>query len=203
MRKIVASLGVLITLALDAKAQELTLRERAIQATDEVNLGIGIEGASPSVEQLIAEADLVVQGKIQSSTSYLSSDGKLIWSDYPIGLVHIFLGNLRLRARPNVVSEIVVTHIGGELQLEGKRVRVHDMRLPALPVGSEVVLLLKQREDGKYEIVEGGFGAFRVENGLLQAVVRKVGKHREMDGASLAEFASKVGSKSREHGPGE
>ncbi len=54
-------------------------------------------------------------------------------------------------------TKIGVTHVGGTLQLAGKRVRVASVLLPGLPLGSDVILLLKRGDNSKYAIVEGGY----------------------------------------------
>jgi hypothetical protein len=130
MRVILSSLGLVGTLALSpAGAQEATLAERAALAEDEVVLGTSIESSSPSVSELVAEADLIVDGVVLPRTSYLSTDGTLIYSDYPIRLIQVLVGSTMPVDHPGVINQIVVTHLGGELQLQGKRVRVYD---PAL-----------------------------------------------------------------------
>jgi hypothetical protein len=179
-------------MAFSVQAQNATLRERAASAEDELNVGLGYDFPSPPMLQLVTESDLIIYGHVVSATSYLSQDSMLIYSDYQIDSRRIITGLLPPAERPGQHSTVVVTHVGGELQLEGKRVRV--ILLPKLPIGSDVILLLKRGDKGKYAIVEEGYGAFAAESGAIRALARRGGAQREFDGRSASEFERAIQS---------
>lgn len=161
MSTLIRSLALLVGMATVAHAQSLTLRERAaLSSGNELNVGIRIEGPASPLEDLVAAADLIVVGKVLPGLDrYLSADGMSVLTDYPIEVERVIAGKTALMNRPGTVPHVTVVHRGGEVTLDGKRVRMHDLRLPALPVSSRVVLLLNRREDGKYAIVHEVFGA--------------------------------------------
>jgi hypothetical protein len=164
------------------------LRERAALAQDELNVGLGHDGSSPELSVLAKEADLIVHGRIVTSRSYLSDDGMLVYSEYPVQVRRVIAGSFPAVSRTPAQGQLNVTHEGGELQLEGKRVRVSNMLLPRLPVGSDVILFLRRSPDGKYAVVRQGYGAFAIDGDTVSALSRRGGPHQEFDGKPVAAF---------------
>lgn len=191
MSNLIRSLVLLLAMATLAYAQSLTLRERAaLTSENELNVGIRIEGPASPLEALVAAADLIVVGKVLPGLdSYLSADGMSVLTDYPIEVERAIAGKLAVMNRPGIVPHVTVVHRGGEVTLDGKLVRMHDLRLPALPVSSRVVLFLNRREDGKYAIVHEVFGAFGITGNHVGSLARKA---RAVETADLGEFITAI-----------
>jgi hypothetical protein len=191
MSTVIRSVALLLGMATVAYAQSLTLRERAaLTSENELNVGIRIEGAASPLEDLVAAADLIVVGKVLPGLdSYLSADGMSVLTDYPIAVERVIAGRVAVMNRPGIVPHVTVVHRGGEVTLDGKRVRMHDLRLPALPVSSRVVLLLNRQEDGKYAIVHEVFGAFGITGDFVGSLARK---GRGPENLNLAEFIKAI-----------
>jgi hypothetical protein len=174
-----------------ADAQELTLRDYAATATEDVNVGGGSEVPSPTFEQLVADADLILIGRISPPHCYLSESEREIYSDHAIQ-VGQFLTSRPLQKAPGVMAPIVLRHLGGEVWLEGIRVRYHNATLPGLPIGRDVVLFLKGRADNKYEIARVVFGLFEIEDGRVRVFARRRSQLQQFDGTPLTDFVERI-----------
>jgi hypothetical protein len=118
---------------------------------------IGINASATTVERLglddlVKKAHSIVVGKVMSSRTYWTSNGKLILTDFTLDVGEQLKGSGPRR--------VVVTTIGGKIG----NTELHVSGMPMFKQGEDAVVFIEQ--SGAYETVVGlGQGKFTVMNG--------------------------------------
>lgn len=151
-----------IAVSNDAAAQ--TIPEMLAQTDGPLVRTINVEpGLPPSLDELIAKADVIVRARVGFPVTYLSEDQKMVWSDYPLeDPLYAFPALAGATSRPGTINEIRVKHIGGTLTVDGRKVKVTFQQLPNLTPGAECLFFLNHEGD-KYKISGGYYGAFVID----------------------------------------
>jgi hypothetical protein len=145
------------------------------------------------LEQIVPKADLIVQGKVESSKAYLSDDQRDLYTDYVITPIRTMFkrGGPVLR-KPSADTPVIVQCWGGRTVIQGTPVTVEDKDFRPFSTGEEVVLILKYNSaDGKYRLVGPVSGAFAVVGGHVSSIVQHPNYER-YEGMTPAAFESEV-----------
>lgn len=148
-----------------AIAQLKTIPQQlAEQGTDLMSGATVPSGASPDLDVVLRDSEMIVRGVVGNPRSYLSDDQTTICSDYPIlEPVILFDTMIASSSKPGPPEiEIVVTLEGGKLTLGGLTFTVTPGGLPGLEPGSECLLLLKRLRGKLYVAGDGYLGAFGI-----------------------------------------
>jgi hypothetical protein len=113
--------------------------------------GLPAELRAASVEALARSSDLVVRGQVERSSSRWSDDGRRIFTFVEVRQTSAWKGRA-----PSTVTVLVP---GGVIGRIGQRVDGS----PALEVGEEVVLFLRQAEAATWRVQGLAQGKFRVD----------------------------------------
>jgi hypothetical protein len=127
--------------------KEGKLRDRMLAGAKD--LEIEIIGDSPEnygdrhefLKNLACSADAVLIGKVNNKSSQFTNDGEFIFTDYEIIAEDIYKNNTQAPIQSN--SNIVVTRIGGAVQINGHVARATDKSFKLLEVGSRYLLFLR------------------------------------------------------------
>jgi hypothetical protein len=144
------------------------------------------------LRELAPLADLVVKGRVESATSYLSTDERDLYTDYVIRPSQVFLQTrVHDSPQPGDVAVIVVKKWGGQTVIEGVQVTAEDSNVRAFIVGEEVLLCLTyDQSTGKYDIA-GGTGAFSVRGGMIEPFMQHP-KTEPLNAMKVEEFAAEI-----------
>lgn len=127
------------------------------------------------LESVLPKADMVVHGRVERITSYLSDDKKDIYTDYLIVPLRVMRQRINAGAQhPGVQSPppILVKRWGGELIIDGVRVTQEDHDVRAFQRGEQLLLLLAYNaKDGKYVLPSAASGAFTVTGERIEPLV--------------------------------
>lgn len=184
-----------IVMASPTYAQRPTLPEVAAKST--TNKGMAMprirEIAPVSLEQLVAEADLIVRGRVTQTKSHLSEDQYDIYTDYEILPYEILAstGTEPGRQMPGPAA-LVVTRYGGRMILHGVPIEVRDTNLPPFEAGAELVLFLKRKIPGTGYTVVREMGAFAVESGHVRPLVKPPLELKKYEGLSPSDFGKAI-----------
>lgn len=152
-----------------------------------------------SLDELAREADLVVQGVVNPTTTHLSPKGTEIYTDYIVTLKRVLFsasGMPQHRATPGFVS-VQFTQYGGTMVFDGVRVDCFDEHLPLLEAGFEAVLFLKRHAGADVYDLVGEIGAFGVRDGRLEGLVKPASVFKSMEGTSVSELATQIAASRR------
>jgi hypothetical protein len=160
------------TVARPAGSQTLRDTVRAT-APNPVHIHRTVDMPTIELESLAGAADLIVQGRVKSLRTYLSSDEKDVLTDYLVTPTRILSQRTLVTSPvPGPAPAIVLTRWGGAMLLEGVRLTASDPEVPPLEEGPEYVLFLQEDKDRKstFRDVSVFAGTWRVESGLVQLV---------------------------------
>lgn len=134
------------------------------------------EYLSKSIEDIAREADAVVQGRLVATRSYLGANADRVLTDYRIVDPAIITGALPAlsAATPGISTSLVLTVLGGDVTIEGVRIRSTDNNRAAIEDGGSYVVALKKSragEPGHYEIYSGAI--FEVRDGRVTALIKQ------------------------------
>jgi hypothetical protein len=144
-----------------------TLRELAReQALKDPGVPI-VKPAPPSelwpktIEEVSKEADVVLLAKLARTNSYITADGHRVVTDYSIHEPTVIAGSLppTWASVPGRAVPLILTVYGGEVTVEGVKVRGFDQNREAIADGGTYLLFLSkspQLEPGRYWIYYGG-----------------------------------------------
>ena len=147
-----------------------TLLEMARQSGGGVTAMIQSCGPTPSLAERVRLADLIVEGIVRTRTSYLTPDGRNIFTDYDVVIRRaLFQREMLPSSKPGVAAPVIFKSEGGEIIVEGFRlavdVRANDARV-TLAEGNHVYLLARRDPvDGKWRV--GPLDVFNVVNGAI------------------------------------
>lgn len=132
-------------------------------------------GPTPTLTEILGDADTVVRGIVGESRSYLSDDQRDVYTDYSIlNPIFLYQAEMVTSTRPGVMPTVTVTLLGGTIKFNGLTYTSQVMALPPLEPGTECLFLLKRIGD-KYRIAGTFYGAFRVAASKLVPLTRKEG----------------------------
>lgn len=147
-----------------------------------------VELVQVSWDELMQAGELVVEGIVQPSRSYLSDDGCTVLTDYSLTLTHVHRGQVPSAKKPGAAESLTVTSIGGEMTIDGVRVMFRSVELPPFTRGQHVLFVLTRASDGSYRLAKGVYGAFAVEGGRVKHLLRSDGaKFEELDRTAFIE----------------
>jgi hypothetical protein len=95
-----------------------------------------------------------------------------------------------------VAGDIVVTLVGGSVEINDLTFTSQHDALPSLEFGREYLLLLTRR-DGRYRVVGDYFGAFVIDDARLVPATRKSGFAREYTGIAADDAAKDLVARRR------
>ena len=122
-------------------------------------------GPPPSVQALLAQADLIVTGIVGPPRSYLSDDQRDVYTDYLIANpIFRYQSKLSSTPTPGTVPSVVVTQLGGTVTVNGVQYTQLEPALPPLHAGTTALFVL-HRVGNKYFIVGRYFGVFAIADG--------------------------------------
>lgn len=151
-------------------------------------------GVSAPLSKILSQVTLIVRGTVASARSYLSDDQTSVYTDYVIESPSIVFRSEAPppATRPGLPPPLIVTLLGGRIEVAGETFIHSDHALPALAPGIEVVLLLERDAAGKYRPVHGFLGAFQVARGRLTRLTRVESFAPEMEGREVGQALSEM-----------
>lgn len=150
-------------LSAHAVSAQQTIQERArAMPTSDVVQSVHGDVPTPSLEQLVAGAAVVVEASVISATSYLSDDQTYILTDYDLLPARVLSGQLMTYGTPKAGQKqrVVLTVRGGSWVVDGRTVRDVNFNRPSLKPGTQYLLFLapSRTMPGKYNLyATGGF----------------------------------------------
>jgi hypothetical protein len=121
------------------------------------------------MDEVLRETEVIVRGTIGPGRTYLSKDQMEIYTDYPLINAMVLFDPVVGSSRTPGGSprEIIVTILGGVIQIGGLTFTSRPEALPELPIGAEALFLLK-RVDGRYQLAGRYYGAFEIKDDHLK-----------------------------------
>jgi hypothetical protein len=166
-----AALIGLASLPLIAQSEQPTLREMAIAVGNGSAGGtIGSCGPTPFLADVVKRADLIVEGIVRTRASYLTDEGRDIFTDYDLSILHVlFQREMLVSSRPGVALPVIFKSHGGQVIVDGLRlfinVETNHARV-TLTEGDHVYLFAaRDRDDGKWLVHP--YDVFKVVNGAV------------------------------------
>lgn len=147
------------------------LRDRIIGGSQD--LEIEIIGDSPDtlnnsyefLKGLARSSDAIVIGKVKNKSSQFTDDGEFIFTDYELTIEEVLKNNSAAPIQNN--SDIVVTRIGGTVQINGRIARAVDRSFKSLELGGTHLLFLRFiPRTGAYQTYSSQ-GSFLLNNNQL------------------------------------
>src|SRR5262245_10611295 len=175
-------------------ASAQTLPEMARQRGGEAGNVIDVEVPIGWIQEVVANAELVVRGEILTRRTLLNSDQTRVETEYTIRPIEVLKDQRRQAVKtPGTVPAIVIRHTGGHLVTEaGLRLSTSIDIFPdaeGFSVGEDVVVMLRFRPDEEvYGFSHGPFGAFRVRDGMVVPMTGEVEQRRKDAPTPVAAF---------------
>jgi len=169
------------------QAQLLTIPEALAKAGRSLSSGPSVpSGPAPSIDQVLAETDLIVRGVLGEPTTRLSDDQMEVYTEYPLRNAVIrynAISNGMPAARP---SSLLVTVLGGTFIINGLTFKSVHGALGLLQPGAEYLLLLRS-VGNRYFLAAEYYGAFQVVGSTATNHVQKRGFAEELNGKPVAQ----------------
>jgi hypothetical protein len=150
-------------LALSTIVSAQTLHDAVREIPVGGTVDVGISGAPPTrpLSALVSEADLAIVGIVDRSMSFVTRDETSVETTFDLIVTRVLYQNARSTPLPSgaVINKLQVIEAGGEADVDGRTVIVHDNGSPALVVGRSYLLILKKREgapEGTFRVVTSG-----------------------------------------------
>lgn len=162
------------------------------------------EPPAGDLRNLVSSSDLIVLGRVERVTSRLSSNQRMILTDFEFRISQIVQKRANIREGQ---SELVrFTLLGGSLALPAGNAEYRNAAFPLLVTGQDYILFLRKQGDKpthfekheitdseKFVVVYGAQGAFQV----LQSHIVPLAPHgrrirRDYGGKKLADFLSEL-----------
>jgi hypothetical protein len=153
-----------------ADAQE-TIREQVLTNGVSEELVV-VDHPSLSFGELVSTAGAVVHVSVRTSETFLSSDGRSIFTDYRVAVIDV----LKESSGPRIGAgdTITIRRVGGVMNIEGRRVFSNEAGFPRFTTGDNYVLFLKTQTGQPHEIMAGSQSAFRVQQGTVAPLVGSI-----------------------------
>ena len=176
MTKAICILSVAIAMCsitvLWAQAQRPTIPE-AIAAGSVGSVATAPSGPPPTVDALLQATDIIVVGTIGEPVSYLSSDQRDVYTDYPIlNSIVLFDAAPSRQTTDQSARAIVVTQVGGTVTVNGAQFTHTETALAPLQSGRRALFLL-HRDLDKYFIAGKYYGVFDVTSAAFKPLMSR------------------------------
>jgi len=178
--------------------KEGKLRDRVLAG--DKDLEIEVTGDSPEtfddshkfLKNLACSADAVMIVKVKNKSSQFTNDGEFIFTDYEVTVEDTYKNNSQATAQSN--SEIVVTRIGGAVQVNGRIARAIDKSFKPLEVGKRYLLFLRFiPSTGAYQTYSGP-GAFLLHADRIVNLTNDSLPQELKNGKEIVSFLAEVRS---------
>jgi hypothetical protein len=168
---------VLVSRLLAQHPQSLVTSAR--QLGGKADNGLTVELTFVPFDTLVADADVIVRGRVRSVSTRLSTDERWVLTQYEVTPTHFFKRPSSDKSGPIGDGSVFVTHPGGQVQVDGLQLATNVNVYPQAEIlrqGEDVILLLskKESEPGTFQIEGGPFGAFRVKRGMVAYMTQAV-----------------------------
>jgi hypothetical protein len=162
-----------LAVVLAVHAQTQTIPQKLAVANKSLLRVITVEiGVPPTIDDVLRETDVIVQGTLGEPRVYLSQDQTEVYSDYPIlNPQYLFPSELGLTSQPSVSKELAVTQEGGVLTVGAHSYAMEVKPLPPFRPGTEGIFLLKRVGD-KFYVARKFFGAFRTDSPYITPLAK-------------------------------
>jgi hypothetical protein len=178
MSRLVAAFFVIASLT-TSSAEPQSLRELARQYRG-ISGGTNYATEPVDMPTLIGRSKLVARVTVTNAYSRLSPDEQSVITDYTVLLLDVE-HSAGVSVRPG--EAIVVSRVGGEIFLEGYRVRWEEGNFPNFLIGDEYVLFLgdsvypidadykaRYADMKRFRVLSNGWGAFKIGPDSIQQV---------------------------------
>jgi hypothetical protein len=185
----------LLALGVSVSAAQLTLPQLAkLRGPEPVSRSRTRELVPPSFEDIVARADLIVQGRVAQTKTYLSNDQIHLFTDFVVAPTRVVLQRTGLTVRrPGESTEIIVKQFGGTTMIDGVQVSDSDDDMPLLQNGANVLLILVyNKEEAKYQLPDEVAGAFSVAGSRIAPLLRASRKFERFHGMDVTQFEAEV-----------
>jgi hypothetical protein len=154
------------------------------------------ESSTEPFDSAVRDTDLILQASLSKVNTYLSTDQRVLLTDYVAVPVTVFVGAPRLQAAS---GPIIVRVGGGETIINGVIVRMGIVDLLPLPTDRPLLLFLTfNKEVGKYEIYSGRAYAFDVDNTRhVHPLVRDSRVFPMLSGADIGDVVNEIHRRGR------
>jgi hypothetical protein len=176
--------------------KEGKLRDRVLAGSQD--LEIEIIGDSPEnfddshkfLKDLACSADAVMIGKVKNKSSQFTNDGEFIFTDYEMIVEETYKNNSQAPVQSN--SNVVVTRIGGAVQVNGRVARAVDRSFKPLEVGRRYLLFLRFiPSTGAYQTYSGQ-GTFLLRDNEIVNLTKDSLPQELKNGKEVVSFIAEV-----------
>jgi len=157
-------------------------------------------GPPPTVNDVLADTDVIVRGVLGEPKTYLSEDQAVILTDYPIIKPSILYQSTATRTLTPGLPAITITLLGGTYTRNGLSFTTKHEALPLPDPGIEGLFLLTRVGD-QYRIAGRYFGAFKTTNGRVANLAMKRDYAPEYDGAPVSQVIEALVSQAQSRRP--
>lgn len=178
-----------------------TIPDRVAHGHKNVDQGFYREIQVPPIQQLGANADLVLEATITKTRAFLGPNKRHVLTDYLIHPVRTFMAKPTTE-RPTPGKTVLILRLrGGEMTIDGVPVRIKDDNLAPFQNGDRFLLFLKRLADGDArddrneeifmplgEIV----GMFKLESGRARSMIVDGGFPKELEDLPVESLVSKA-----------
>jgi hypothetical protein len=201
MRLLIA-IGIILIIAAGASAQNETIRDTVRKNDDPVTImhvGLPLWDRDYTLKDIVDMSDLIVRGRLGAGKSYLSKDETRVYTDYPILNSEVLYSAVTMQsARPGPAAPLVLTQLGGIVEIDGKSFREGHAALKQLPPGLQGIFFLK-RVANQYQIAGGYLGVFQEQaDGVTVRMDSDAGLGKTYKGLPLSEFLGEVRAHAQE-----
>ena len=207
MRSMTRLSGVLIAISLSGIANAQTsLKEIAREHGGYASIVVDQEAPLLTVEQMSANADLIIRGRIIQTTPRLSDDESVVYTEYTIAPAEVIKGiaELSTAARPGPMAPLTVRQVGGTMTVDGLRLRTetnYEASGSPLVLRGEYVLflakalessLVKVAKPSSYEVVAGPYAAYKIQNGKIVYDTKEAARRQRLPTDDAEIFLAQV-----------
>ena len=175
-------------------ADQLTIRQMVqLKAPEPLYIERSRELIIPSFEEIVAKADLVVQGIVSSQRTYLSDNGMELYTDYVITPTRLFFSKeIFTSTTPGQAQVLTVKRWGGQMVVDGVNVSAIDRDAARFTPGGQVVILLAfNAQERKYHLTSDVSGILSVAQDRI-APSRSDPSYERLRGMTTAQFDAEI-----------
>jgi hypothetical protein len=192
LMRVLTAIGIILIIAASASAQNETIRDQ-LRKNDEpmINMHNGppLWDRDYTLKDVVDMSDLIVRGRLGAGKSYLSKDETRVYTDYPILNPQVLYSAFTTEAsRPGVAVTLVLTQLGGIVEIDGKTFREGHAALKQLPSGLQGIFFLKRVGD-QYRIAGNYLGVFQEQaDGVTVRMDSEAGLGQKYNGLPVSQF---------------
>jgi hypothetical protein len=174
------------------------LRDKARQQGGTASTAISVNSPITDPAKAMSLSDLVIHGRVIELKTRLTEDESDVVTEYTITPIQAFKDRRATTvATPGGIPKIVVRRSGGRLVTEdGLRLSTSVNVFPegeCFVVGDEVVVFLIYHNDtGVYTFSAGEFSAFRVRDGKVSPMTKRVAERRHVSPIDAGVFFTDI-----------